>query len=312
MSLRNFEEFISAGIVKKQTPNVHRAFSLIKEAEDKKKFLNTAIKNIPEQQMHSNFIVDFSYDIVMEMIRAKMFMDGFNAGNSHQAEVSYMKNLGFSEQDGRFMDELRYNRNSIKYYGATLDKEYAEKVFVFLNKIYPQLKKLSNISNQINIPTREECLQILKASNVPANIIAHTKAVCDFSMKICDVLEKRKIKINRELVAAAALLHDIKKLSDGEHEIEGAKYIESLGYPEVGMLIKKHGLKHSFEDEFKPKTWEEKILFYSDKRVQNDKIVSLEARFEYIKQRYKRDIVDREIELTKNIEKKLLGNENII
>ena len=96
MSLRNFEEFIIAGIVKKQTPNRHRALSLVKEAEDKWKFLNATIKTIPAQQMHFNFIVDYSYDIIMELIRAKMFIGGFNAGNSHQAEVSYMKNLGFS------------------------------------------------------------------------------------------------------------------------------------------------------------------------------------------------------------------------
>ena len=40
------------------------------------------------------------------------------------------------------MDEVRYNRNGIKYYGTTLDKEYAEKVFAFLNKVYPKLKSL--------------------------------------------------------------------------------------------------------------------------------------------------------------------------
>ena len=84
-----------------------------------------------------------------------------------------------------------------------------------------------------------------------------------------------------------------------------------MGYPEVGILIKKHGLKHSFHDEFTPKTWEEKVIFYSDKRVKNDKIVSLDERFEYIKQRYKREIVEKEIELIKNIEKELLGNEKL-
>src|SRR3989344_6675190 len=152
----------------------------------------------------------------------------------------------------------------------------------------------------MKIPTREECIRLLKLNNVPDNIIAHTKKVCEFSLKVCGELEERGIKVNKDLVAAAALLHDIKKLDSGEHEIEGAKYIESLGYPEVGNLIKKHGLKHSFKDEFMPKTWEEKIIFYSDKRVKNDKIVSIDERFEYIMQRYKRNIVDKEIKLTKD------------
>src|SRR3989338_9014542 len=104
----------------------------------------------------------------------------------------------------------------------------------------------------MKIPTKEECIELLRKNNVPDNIIAHTKKVCEFSLKVCHILEERGIKINRDLVAAAALLHDIKKLEPGEHEIEGAKYIESLGYPEVAVLIKKHGLKYSFNREFTP------------------------------------------------------------
>lgn len=161
------------------------------------------------------------------------------------------------------------------------------------------------------IPTREECIRLLKQNNVPDNIVAHTKKVCEFSLKVCDVLEERKIKVNRDLVVAAALLHDIKKLEQGEHEIEGAKYVESLGYPEVAVMIKKHGLKHLFESEFMPKTWEEKIVFYADKRVKNDKIVSVDERFDYIKQRYKKEDVEKEIELTKKIEKELMEKEGL-
>ena len=194
----------------------------------------------------------------------------------------------------------------------------------------------------VKIPTKDECINLLRHNNVPDNIIAHLRAVCDFSMKVCDILEKRNIKVKRELVAAAALLHDIKKLEPGEHELEGAKYIESLGYPEVAMLIKKHGLKHCHEEEFRPRTWEEKIIFYSDKRVNGNKVVSVDDRFEYIKQRYFRpakdlnkdsgseilqtatktpndtcglqydkEHVEKEIKLTKDFEKELLGNEKI-
>ena len=163
----------------------------------------------------------------------------------------------------------------------------------------------------MKIPTKEECIGLLRKNNVPDNIIAHTKKVCEFSLKVCGVLEERGIKVNRKLVAAAALLHDIKKLKPGDHEIEGAKYIESLGYPEVSVLIKKHGLKHSFNEEFIPKTWEEKIIFYSDKRVKNDKVVSIDERFEYIKQTYKREDVEKEIKFTKEIEKELLGNKRL-
>ena len=162
----------------------------------------------------------------------------------------------------------------------------------------------------MTIPTEEECLDILKENKVPDNIVAHLKAVCDFSMKVCDVLEKRSIKVGRKLVAAAALLHDVKKL-DENHEIKGADFIESLGYPEVAKIIRKHGLSNLNKEEFKPKTPEEKIVFYSDKRVRGSKVVSVDERFEYIKQRYKREDVEKELNFTKRLEKELLGNYTI-
>jgi len=143
--MKRFEEFVQTGIVKKQSSNKNRASALIKEAEEKKIFLDLSLKSIPKDKMNSNFIIDYCYDILMEIIRAKMFIDGYNAGNSHEAEVSYLRVLGFSEADINFMDELRYHRNGTKYYGAILDKTYAEECLSFMNKIHPKIKILINV-----------------------------------------------------------------------------------------------------------------------------------------------------------------------
>ena len=161
------------------------------------------------------------------------------------------------------------------------------------------------------LPTKQECLKILKDNNVPANIIAHVNAVCDFSMKIAGLLEKKGINVNRDLVAAGALLHDVRKLSPNNHVIEGCKLVKSLGFPEVALIIKKHGLYKLDDEEFLPRTWEEKIVFYADKRIKNDKVVSVDERFEYIRKRYKKENVEKEINFTKKIEKELLGTENL-
>ena len=123
--------------------------------------------------------------------------------------------------------------------------------------------------------------------------------------------EKKGGLYNKDLVVAGALLHDIKKINSEDHVIEGYGLVKSLGYPEVANLIKKHGLYHLEEEEFTPKTWEEKIVFYADKRVKGSKIVNVDERFEYIKQRYKKDNVEKEVEFTKKIEYELLGDEKI-
>jgi len=87
------------------------------------------------------------------------------------------------------------------------------------------------------IPTKEECLKILKDNNVPNNVIAHLKAVCDFAMKICDVMEKRGINVNRDLVAAGALLHDIKKINSDDHVIKGFEFIKSPSKNAVAVMV---------------------------------------------------------------------------
>ena len=140
--MKTFEEFIRNGTIKKQNPNKNRAMSIIMETEEKRAFLSLSLSTIPDDKMNSNFVVTYCYDILMEILRAKMFLDGYNAGNSHQAEISYLSVLGFSEADIRFMDELRYYRKGTKYYGTRLEKDYAQKAMSFMNKNYPKIRNL--------------------------------------------------------------------------------------------------------------------------------------------------------------------------
>jgi hypothetical protein len=140
--LKSFELFVREGVVKKQSPDAERASSLIKEAEDKKSFFDRVIKTFSIKNTNSNYILETSYDILIELVRAKLFLEGFNSSNSHEAEVSYMRNLNFNEEEVQFMNSLRYYRNGIKYYGRVFDKEYALKVYEFLIKLYPKIKKV--------------------------------------------------------------------------------------------------------------------------------------------------------------------------
>lgn len=143
MSAKKFEEYINEGIVKAQQPDLSRAKFLIDETDKSFTSLNLFVQNVKITENTANTIVKLSYDIIMELIRAIMLKQGFKAiGNwAHESEVSYLRKIGLKENDIWFVDQLRYSRNSINYYGKILDKEYAEKVFEFLNKTYPILLK---------------------------------------------------------------------------------------------------------------------------------------------------------------------------
>ena len=142
--LKTFDEYMKEGAAKKQSPDRMRARSLIAESEGSHRILLSFIKEMGLDDNNANHVIKNAYDIIMELVRAKMLSDGFSTTGkgAHEAEVSYMAEIGFSNRDVNFANDLRYFRNGIMYYGKKFDKVYAEKVLEFLKRICPLLKKM--------------------------------------------------------------------------------------------------------------------------------------------------------------------------
>ncbi|MBN2127255.1 MAG: HDIG domain-containing protein [Candidatus Diapherotrites archaeon] len=140
------------------------------------------------------------------------------------------------------------------------------------------------------IPSFREALELLKEFSVPENVVKHSKQVNNVALFIGKKLKEKGFKVNMHLLGASALLHDVAKHStpqskEKRHSIEGAELIESKGFPLIGKIIAEHGT----DEILKPKPFcciESKILFYADKRVKSDKIVSLKERFDYLFEKY--------------------------
>lgn len=142
--LKTFEEFRTIGVVAPKPPELARARSLALGSEKRMKFFGELLEKIGISDDNANYFIENSYDILIEMLRAKIILSGFYASGerAHEAEVSFMRNIGFPEKDVMLMDELRFHTNGIKYYGRNFDKEYANSVIVFMKKIYPKLKSM--------------------------------------------------------------------------------------------------------------------------------------------------------------------------
>ena len=140
---KEFSYYIAQGVIIKSSPNMQRAAFLIKESENSLESIKERVDKIGINDKNANSIIKDCYDILMELIRAKLLTEGYASSGqySDEAEVSYLQNLKFHENEIIFLNELRYFRNSVTYYGKILDKEYAQKVFSFTTKIYPKLTK---------------------------------------------------------------------------------------------------------------------------------------------------------------------------
>lgn len=152
----------------------------------------------------------------------------------------------------------------------------------------------------MNIPSKDDCIKILLDNKTPSNVIKHSKVVCEFAESLIKRFEEKGILINKGLIIASALLHDVEKVKKN-HTVEGVKLLNKLGFVDVAKLVNKHGLSHLKKEEY-PESYEEKILYYSDKRVRFDKVVSIDERFTDLKKRYNYDFKQEE-KLAKDIEK---------
>ncbi len=141
---KEFEYYLQKEIVRKIKPDNQKAEFLIKESEMSFRGLKKRLNSMGLDEDNVNSIIKDCYDILIELVRAKLFLDGYSAsGNfAHESEVSYLKKLNFQENEIAFLNELRHNRNSITYYGKILNKEYAEKVLEFTKRIYTKLKEI--------------------------------------------------------------------------------------------------------------------------------------------------------------------------
>ncbi len=166
----------------------------------------------------------------------------------------------------------------------------------------------------MKIPSIEQCYALMTDMDMPDHIVAHSRRVCQVAMSMVDHLLTKDVRVNRELVRASALLHDITKFQSfttrENHAISGARFLETLGYPEVGAVVGQHVLLDSYNGIGLP--GEAELVNYADKRVLHDRVVSLEDRMWYIMNRYGRSENDRRRirnlwNATETLEMKLFG-----
>lgn len=164
------------------------------------------------------------------------------------------------------------------------------------------------------LPSREECFEIFKQYHTPANIIRHSLAVSKAANYLADKFYQAGLEIDKDLVDRAALLHDVLRVCDikndlytfmdstdktpankkiwqeqrkkykNQHHAEATAELFQDKYPRMAAVIRKHRLSAIINNSLR--TWEEKIVYYADKRVDHQKFVSLDKRISEGKKRW--------------------------
>jgi hypothetical protein len=142
----------------------------------------------------------------------------------------------------------------------------------------------------MNLPTEKECMQLLEEQKLDRIMIQHSIMVQRIANFLGKELVSKGERIDLNLLSCSALLHDLDKkltLENGkEHGFASERILAEKGYPEVGVIVRKHRLETVNEDQSDLSTWEEKIVYYADKRVNHFHIVTLDERYKYLFERY--------------------------
>jgi len=154
-------------------------------------------------------------------------------------------------------------------------------------------------------PSETECLKLIEKYEMLPNIIQHSIQVKNVAEVIYKhLIDKKNISI--ELIISAALLHDITKTKsilqkDMRHDLTGGELLRELGYDDIAIIVENHVVFTGFEPDG-PLT-EKEIIFYADKRVMHDKVVTIDTRVDDLVERYGK---------TDKIKKMILDNKKFI
>jgi uncharacterized protein len=147
-----------------------------------------------------------------------------------------------------------------------------------------------------HIPTIDQCLEFHDKFEMFDNIRAHSFVVARVAESLVDGLQRTGKSIgplpNKEKVIVGALLHDIAKTlcikTDCRHAEIGRQICLELGYPEISEIVAEHVVLKKFTADLYAQGifGAKEMVFYADKRVRHDEVVSLAGRLEYILERY--------------------------
>lgn len=185
--------------------------------------------------------------------------------------------------------------------GTVMDMDYS-KDYEIMVKYYESRE----------FPDLDECEAMLNIMKASENVIKHSQKVAELSLLISNrLITDVNLPLSIKKMQAAALLHDIAKGTDNHPEV-GANYVSSEGFPELKQPIEVH-MKYPYDIEQMSLT-ESEILYLCDKLIDEDKLFTLEGRFEKIKLKYPdvdEDIIYKKFYIAKCIKEKIEKTLNI-
>jgi putative nucleotidyltransferase with HDIG domain len=135
-----------------------------------------------------------------------------------------------------------------------------------------------------NCPSVELCEKIQDFFHMSDALKAHSNKVTAVALNMCQNLYERGIILDKKIVMAASMLHDIGK-GNQQHAKVGAQWLLEMGYEEISKIVG----EHMELDVISKIPTEKEVVCLADKLVRGDNLVTIKERFSYKEEFYKYD-----------------------
>lgn len=136
------------------------------------------------------------------------------------------------------------------------------------------LQRAQDVPQGRTVPTAEETAALAYGLAMPEPVRRHSAAVATVAARLADALGASGVALDRSLVAAAALLHDVAK-GTPQHARAGAQLLRRLGYPRVASVVARH-MDLSLAA-VEPAS-EAALVYLADKLVRGERLIDLAER----------------------------------
>lgn len=138
------------------------------------------------------------------------------------------------------------------------------------------------------IPSVDKCFELMERYGMLENIKAHSIMVEKVASVIAREIRKTGGDISMPVITAGALMHDIGKTpclnTRADHAARGSEICLENNLDEIAEIVREHVIIECFDPD--GDVSEKEIVYYADKRINHDKLVSLDERLEYLLVRY--------------------------
>ncbi len=158
------------------------------------------------------------------------------------------------------------------------------------------MRDLPRALELLYLPDYPTCLGWLAERGTPFNILAHVQMVAAAAYLLATWLRKKGVNVDPVLTHRGGLLHDLGKIESirsnrergdqGDHAALAKEILMARGQPELAEIADRHMLCQDPASPRQPRSWEEKLVHFADKLVEDSRPVSLQDRLAALQARY--------------------------